>query len=69
VEINGVAFDAVAKVVGSAEHKRIYAGVCAVIPVFADYQARTQRIIPVVELVAARADLLKSLGAEMLAGA
>jgi deazaflavin-dependent oxidoreductase (nitroreductase family) len=69
VELNGVAFDASAKVVGPAEHERIYAGVCAVIPVFADYQARTKRIIPVVELVGARADLLKSLGAEMPAGA
>lgn len=62
VEVNGVTFPAKAKTVGDAEHERIYAAVCRVLPVFADYQKRTTRRIPVIELIATPADLDRAFG-------
>jgi deazaflavin-dependent oxidoreductase (nitroreductase family) len=61
VELNGVAFPAVAKTVGNSEHESIYTEVCKLIPVFKDYQERTKRVIPVVELIASHADIAKCL--------
>ena len=63
VEINGVAFPAVAKTVGPPEYEHIYSEVCKVLPVFKDYKERTKRVIPVVELAASRADIAESLAA------
>jgi len=69
VELNGVAFQAVAKPAQDADRDRLYAEVCRLMPTFADYQNRTARVIPVVELVAARSDLVKSVGQKVLSGA
>jgi len=66
VELNGVAFDAVATPTKGADRDQLYAGVCSRLPVFKDYQERTTRVIPVIELVAARTDLVRSLGSDAL---
>ncbi len=51
VEQDGVTFAARARVTAAAERDRLFQRVCANFPVFAEYQARTTRVIPVVELL------------------
>lgn len=51
VEKDGVTFTERARITEGAERDRLFTTICANFPVFADYQARTQRVIPVVELV------------------
>lgn len=53
VEIDGERYEARAVVLEGAERDRVYAMQSANFPQFADYQARTERTIPVVELVRA----------------
>lgn len=50
VEIGGETYDAQAKVITGAERDRIYAEQVKVMPGFGDYQAKTTRVIPVIEL-------------------
>ncbi|HKN95889.1 MAG TPA: nitroreductase family deazaflavin-dependent oxidoreductase [Pseudonocardiaceae bacterium] len=50
VEIGTETFDVVAKVLTGAERDAIYAKQAAAYPGFAEYQRKTKRIIPVVEL-------------------
>ena len=50
VEIGTEKFDVVAKVLTGAERDAIYAKQAAAYPGFAEYQRKTKRIIPVVEL-------------------
>lgn len=50
VEIGTETFDVVAKVLTGAERDAVYARQAAAHPQFADYQRKTERIIPVVEL-------------------
>lgn len=50
VEIGSQTFDAVAKPVTGAEHDRIYASWAQRYPQFREYQERTTRSIPVIEL-------------------
>ncbi|MGP0030697.1 MAG: nitroreductase family deazaflavin-dependent oxidoreductase [Acidimicrobiales bacterium] len=51
VEMGADAFDATAHPVSGEERDRIYAEQVAVMPTFGEYQAKTTRQIPVVELV------------------
>lgn len=51
VEMDGVSFGARAHVTAGADRDELYRRVCENLPVFADYQARTNRVIPVVELL------------------
>jgi deazaflavin-dependent oxidoreductase (nitroreductase family) len=51
VEIGDETYEATAKVITGAERDEIYAKQVAVMPGFGDYQAKTTRVIPVVELV------------------
>lgn len=53
VELGGDTFRAVAEVLVGAERDRIYADHAAAFPAFADYEAGTDRVIPVVRLVRA----------------
>ena len=50
VEIGDETYDAQAKVITGAERDRIYAAQVAEMPGFGDYQAKTTRVIPVIEL-------------------
>jgi len=51
VELGTERFSATARTLTGSERDAIYAAQCAVEPQFADYQRRTKRLIPVVELV------------------
>jgi len=51
VEIGSETYEATAKVITGAERDEIYAKQVAEMPGFGDYQAKTTRVIPVVELV------------------
>jgi deazaflavin-dependent oxidoreductase (nitroreductase family) len=51
VELGAETFPATARVLDGAERDDIYAKQSAVEPQFADYQRRTERLIPVIELV------------------
>ncbi len=51
VELGAERFDAVATVISGPERERLYALQASRFPGFADYQAKTTRVIPVVELV------------------
>jgi deazaflavin-dependent oxidoreductase (nitroreductase family) len=51
VELGGDTFDATAAPLAGAERDRIYATQAERYPGFAEYQAKTARVIPVVELV------------------
>ncbi|MFL5677559.1 MAG: nitroreductase family deazaflavin-dependent oxidoreductase, partial [Chloroflexota bacterium] len=50
VEVNGERFDAIATVAEGPERRRLYDQQAAVHPTFRDYEARTDRVIPVVIL-------------------
>jgi deazaflavin-dependent oxidoreductase (nitroreductase family) len=50
VEVNGDRFEATAKVATGDERRRLYDGHVAVHPGFADYEKRTERVIPVIVL-------------------
>lgn len=51
VEIGTETYEATAQVVEGAERDRIYAAQAAIMPGFAEYQEKTTRVIPIVELV------------------
>ena len=51
VEIGTETYEATAKVISGAERDAIYAKQVAAIPTFGEYQEKTTRVIPVVELV------------------
>jgi deazaflavin-dependent oxidoreductase (nitroreductase family) len=51
VELGTETFPATARVVTGPEHDEVYAKQSAVEPQFAEYQRKTTRVIPVVELV------------------
>ncbi|WP_067884558.1 nitroreductase family deazaflavin-dependent oxidoreductase [Nocardia vaccinii] len=53
VEVGTQTFPVVAKVLSGAERDEIYAKQSAVQPQFAEYQSKTTRVIPVIELVRA----------------
>jgi deazaflavin-dependent oxidoreductase (nitroreductase family) len=48
LEVNGERFGAKARVAEGEERQRLYAAQAAIMPAFADYQARTSRQIPVI---------------------
>ena len=50
VEMNGESFKATAVVTQGPDRTHLYQKVCDALPVFKEYQARTNRVIPVVEL-------------------
>lgn len=50
VEKDGESFKATAVVTAGADRDRLYKSVCEALPPFAEYQARTKRVIPVIEL-------------------
>ncbi|MEQ8230632.1 MAG: nitroreductase family deazaflavin-dependent oxidoreductase [Gammaproteobacteria bacterium] len=50
VEKDGRTFEATAVVTDGADRDALFAQVCAALPAFAEYQARTARTIPVIEL-------------------
>jgi deazaflavin-dependent oxidoreductase (nitroreductase family) len=50
VEIGHETYDAEAVVIAGEERDRIYAKQVEAMPMFGDYQAKTERIIPVIEL-------------------
>lgn len=50
VEVGTETFEATATVLPREERDRIYAKQAARVPTFADYQSKTDRVIPVVEL-------------------
>jgi deazaflavin-dependent oxidoreductase (nitroreductase family) len=50
VEVGTEKFDVVAKVITGAERDEIYGKQASIAPQFAEYQQKTKRIIPVVEL-------------------
>jgi deazaflavin-dependent oxidoreductase (nitroreductase family) len=50
VELNGERFEATATVATGDERRRLYDGHVAVHPGFADYETRTERVIPVIIL-------------------
>jgi deazaflavin-dependent oxidoreductase (nitroreductase family) len=56
VEKDGATFAAVAHVTEGADRDRLFQTICANFAVFAEYQARTERVIPVIELLRERAD-------------
>ena len=51
VEVDGRRFRALAEPVHGAERRRLYDAQAAVMPGFAEYETRTERVIPVVRLV------------------
>lgn len=51
VEKDGTTFSARARVTAGADREQLFRRVCENFPVFAEYQARTERVIPVVELL------------------
>jgi deazaflavin-dependent oxidoreductase (nitroreductase family) len=50
VEVDGQRFEARATVTHGAERRRLYDAQAALMPGFADYETRTERVIPVVRL-------------------
>ena len=50
VELGSDAYRALAEVIGGVERDGLYAEIAKRIPTFADYQRRTDRVIPLVEL-------------------
>ena len=50
VEVDGTRFRARATVVHGAERRRLYDAQAALMPGFAEYEMRTERVIPVVRL-------------------
>ena len=50
IELGTEAFDAIARELPPDEREEIFAKVTAVAPAFADYQAKTTRVIPIFEL-------------------
>ena len=46
----GETFEARAVITAGEDRDRLFASVCAALPPFAEYQARTERNIPVIEL-------------------
>ena len=50
VELDGERFDATATVIKGEERRRLYDGHAAVHPSFADYEKKTDRVIPVIVL-------------------
>lgn len=53
VEIGGTDYDATARELPRAERDELYPKLVEITPVFADYQAKTSRVIPVFELAPA----------------
>ena len=53
VEVSGRTYRATASILTGADRDEMFAEVCAQMPVFGDYQKRTERTIPVVELIPA----------------
>ena len=51
VEIGDETYEATAKVISGADRDQIYAKQVAAMPTFGEYQEKTTRVIPVVELV------------------
>jgi deazaflavin-dependent oxidoreductase (nitroreductase family) len=51
VELDEETYDATAVVTQGADRDALWAGVVAIMPVFAEYQQKTARILPVVEIV------------------
>jgi deazaflavin-dependent oxidoreductase (nitroreductase family) len=51
VEVGDTRYQATATPVEGPEHDRIYAAQVAAMPGFGDYQAKAERVIPVIELV------------------
>ena len=51
VEKDGESFEATATVAEGADRDSLFASICERMPVFATYQERTSRTIPVVELI------------------
>lgn len=51
VEKDGESFEATAMVTEGADRDSLFASICERMPVFASYQERTSRTIPVVELI------------------
>ena len=51
VEKDGESFEARAVITEGEDRNRLFQTVCDNLPVFATYQARTERVIPVVELI------------------
>lgn len=50
VEKDGESFSATAVVTSGEDREELYKSICSAMPVFAEYQARTERVIPVIEL-------------------
>jgi deazaflavin-dependent oxidoreductase (nitroreductase family) len=50
VELDGTRFEAIASVATGTERRRLYDGHVAVHPGFADYEKKTERVIPVIVL-------------------
>lgn len=50
VEKDGESFSATAVVTSGSDRDTLYQSVCKALPPFAEYQARTERVIPVIEL-------------------
>ena len=50
VEVDGQRFEALATVTHGAERRRLYDAQAALMPGFAEYERRTERVIPVVRL-------------------
>jgi deazaflavin-dependent oxidoreductase (nitroreductase family) len=50
VEIGPESYEADAAIITGGEHDRVFAAQAAIMPGFADYQAKTSRVIPVIEL-------------------
>jgi deazaflavin-dependent oxidoreductase (nitroreductase family) len=50
VEVGAETYKAQALVIEGAERDQLYARMASMVPTFAEYQARTDRVIPVVEL-------------------
>jgi len=51
VEIGDETYEATAKVISGADRDQIYAKQVAAMPTFGEYQEKTTRVIPVIELV------------------
>jgi deazaflavin-dependent oxidoreductase (nitroreductase family) len=51
VELGGETFEATARVLEPADRDHVYARVCEKAPVFTEYQQRTERRLPVVEIL------------------
>lgn len=51
VERDGETYSATAVITEGADRTHLFEQICANFPVFADYQKRTERTIPVIELV------------------